>query len=158
MMPYVPKALERISETAIVEHKPTGLPVRPAGRAQAAGRAQQRRECALRALLFAARLPRRLPVLTRRAVQGHTSDPVKDLEAKLKFIQEHVPTRISNVSGRHAGARTQLLHSLHEVHGDTDADAARRVQHCGFGLWGLPPVSHGARACASAEACGMAER
>ena len=28
MVPYVPKPLERISETAIVEHKPTGLPVR----------------------------------------------------------------------------------------------------------------------------------
>ena len=28
MVPYVPKPLERVSETAIVEHKPTGLPVR----------------------------------------------------------------------------------------------------------------------------------
>ena len=41
-------------------------------------------------------------LLTSSAVQGHTGDPVKDLEAKLKFIQEHVPTRISNVSGRQA--------------------------------------------------------
>jgi hypothetical protein len=30
---------------------------------------------------------------------------VKDLEAKLKFIQEHVPTRISNVSGRRVRAQ-----------------------------------------------------
>ena len=28
MVPYVPKPLERVSETAIVEHTPTGLPVR----------------------------------------------------------------------------------------------------------------------------------
>ena len=38
--------------------------------------------------------------------QGHTGDPVKDLEAKLKFIQDNVPTRIQNVSGRHAHARS----------------------------------------------------
>ena len=40
---------------------------------------------------------------------GHTGDPVKDLEAKLKFIQDNVPTRISNVSGRRGAASGAVL-------------------------------------------------
>lgn len=32
---------------------------------------------------------------------GRTGDPVKDLEAKLKYIQDTVPNKVSNVSGRH---------------------------------------------------------
>ena len=50
--------------------------------------------------------------LTLCAAQGHTGDPVKDLEAKLKFIQEHVPTRISNVSGRHTHAHAPPVWSV----------------------------------------------
>jgi hypothetical protein len=76
----------------------------------------------------------RFPELTCCAVQGHTGDPVKDLEAKLKFIQEHVPTRISNVSGRHACAAVGRR-LLEEAFTAADVANARRAQHCGLGLW-----------------------
>jgi len=38
---------------------------------------------------------------------GRTGDPVKDLEAKLKYIQDTVPNKISNVSGRHGASVAQ---------------------------------------------------
>ena len=72
MMPYVPKPMERISEvsgTAIVEHKPTGLPVRaraPPSRTQAADScATATRGC----LAHAARLLRRA-FIRRRAFRS----------------------------------------------------------------------------------------
>lgn len=43
-------------------------------------------------------------------LQGHSGDAVKDLEAKLKYINETVPTNPQNIMGRYA--KIELVASL----------------------------------------------
>ena len=71
-------------------------------------RSAPRRSLACRAAL---RENARPPPPVARPPQGRTGDAVKDLEAKLDYIQKNVPTVVHNVMGSCAGAGSGEFHT-----------------------------------------------
>lgn len=67
---------------------------------------------------------------------GRTGDPVADLEAKLKYINETVPNRVTNVSGRRASEAAERPRREPRAHAPP--------QHRRRGLGRLPRLPDGA--------------
>ena len=133
-------------EKALVLHSGSQQPVRCSGRDNADTHRLRLRQPCCRSCCLAAHAQSALCLC--HAAQGHTGDPVKDLEAKLKFIQEHVPTRIQNVSGRsvlvcplRADATTHTTPAFLLVL--TFLCASRALQPSWRGVGRVPSIPHG---------------